>query len=62
MNFTLELKNMLFDRFPPLISIDHSTLHYGHFMSGQDFAGGRGEEGGGGRRGGGGEFYLGLGY
>ena len=33
----------------PPINVDHSFRHYGHFVSGQHCAGGRGRRGGGGR-------------
>ena len=48
-------KKIPFAKFPPAprINVDHSFHHYGHFVSGQHCAGGRGE---------GGKFYLGLGY
>ena len=43
MKFALEL-NMPFSKFTlaPLIKVDHSFRHYGHFVSGQHCAGGRG--------------------
>ena len=52
MNFALELKNILLAPFTPtpLINVDHSFQHYGHFVSGQHCAG----EGG--------MSYLRLGY
>ena len=52
MNFVLELKNKLFVKFTPapLMNVDHSSQHYGCFVSGQHCAGG------------GGIFYLGLNF
>ena len=46
MNFALEPKDMPFAQFTPapLINVDHYFLHYyGHFVSGQHCAGGRGD-------------------
>ena len=44
MNVALQLKKIPFAKFPPapLINVDHSFRHYGHFVSGQHCAGGRG--------------------
>ena len=52
MNVAPQLKKITFAKFPPAppINVDHSFRHYGHFVSGQHCAGGRG-----------GKFYLGLG-
>ena len=43
-NFALRLKNMLFAKFTPapLFNVDHSSWHYGHFMSGHCAGGGGG--------------------
>ena len=45
MNVALQLKKIPFAKFPPAppINVDHSFRHYGHFVSGQHCAGGRGE-------------------
>ena len=45
MNVALQLNKILFAKFPPTppINVDHSFRHYGHFVSGQHCAGGRGE-------------------
>ena len=50
MNVAPQLKKITFAKFPPAppINVDHSFRHYGHFVSGQHCAGGRG----------GGKFYL----
>ena len=44
MNVALQLKKIPFAKFPPAppINVDHSFRHYGHFVSGQPCAGGRG--------------------
>ena len=45
MNFALEQQNMSFAQFTPAprINVVHSFRHYGHFVSGQHCAGGRGD-------------------
>ena len=45
MNVAPQLKKITFAKFPPAlpINVDHSFRHYGHFVSGQHCAGGRGE-------------------
>ena len=44
MNVAPQLKKITFAKFPPSppINVDHSFRHYGHFVSGQHCAGGRG--------------------
>ena len=44
MNVAPQLKKITFAKFPPAppINVDHSFRHYGHFVSGQHCAGGRG--------------------
>ena len=46
MNAAPQLKKIPFAKFPPAppINVDHSFRHYGHFVSGQHCAGGRGGE------------------